>query len=298
MRVLLTLAMLLMPTLATPARPRAASGTMAVAGRFYPWAAGTRRIVAGPVRLTIAPVAQGDLVAPRVTIAAPGLAAHSLTGEERSKGVEHRFGYGPLTKSSSLPGVVLQSDMGGAHCCIHVQAAVVVAGQWRTVDMGEWDGDWMASFPRDLSGDGNADFTMRDDRFLYAFASYIGSYAPPQIVTIRDGKRVDVSRDPAFAALYADDLKTTRAECIARRPNSRNAACAAYAADAARLGRFDAAWREILVHYDRIDGWPLPTGCRSAFVDDEQCAEGETITYPNFPAALRAFLVRTKYLAR
>ena len=296
MRIWLILALLL-PVQVAAAAPRKPAAAMP-ASRFVPWTGGMRRVTAGPLSLTVEPVAEGDLVAPRLTITAPGLAPHTLTGESRSKGVEHRFGYGPLVKGPALPGVILQSDIGGAHCCIHVQAAVVVGGQWRTIDMGNWDGDWMGAFPRDLSSDGNADFAMRDDRFLYAFASYAGSYAPPQIVTIRDGKRVDVSRDAAFAPLYAADLKTTRAECIARRPNSRNASCAAYAADAARLGRFDAAWREILVHYDRIDGWSLPTGCRAPLAEDEQCSEGETITYPNFPTALRAFLVRTDYIAR
>ncbi len=297
MRALLIAAMLLMPAFTTAAPPRRL-GTTSVPGRFYAWVAGKRQMAAGPMKLTIDPVAEGELVAPRITIAAPGLATHSLTGEARSKGVEHRFGYGSLTMGSALPGVVLQSDTGGGHCCIRVQAAFVIGGQWRTVDMGEWDGDWMASFPRDLSGDGNADFVMRDDRFLDAFASHAGSYAPPQVLSIRNGQRVDVSREPAFASIYAADLKTTRAQCLAVRPNSRNGACAAYAADAARLGRFDPAWREILAHYDRIDGWALPTGCRVALGQEEDCPEGQTITYPNYPAALRAFLVRTGYLAR
>ena len=73
--------------------------------------------------------------------------------------------------------------------------------------------------------------------------------------------------------------------------------CAAYVASAARLGRFDQAWSEMLRAYDRNSNWPLPGDCRVALVD-YRCPEGQRTEYADYPEALRAFLVQQGYIER
>jgi hypothetical protein len=76
---------------------------------------------------------------------------------------------------------------------------------------------------------------------------------------------------------------------------NQNGACAAYVAAAARVGRFQAAWAEMLHSYQRDSNWDLPTGCR---VDDRNrgCPPADIIHYRNYPDALRHFLIRLHYI--
>jgi hypothetical protein len=175
---------------------------------------------------------------------------------------------------------------------------VPVAGRLRVVDLGSWDGEYDDEPVRDLNHDGRLDFLVADDSFLYAFTPYAGSYTPPQILNVVIGRVIDVSANPDFRAVNEAAAHDLRDRCVNHEPGGgQNGACAAYVAAAARVGRFDAAWAEMLHSYERNSTWDLPTGCR---VDDRVrgCPDADVIHYRDYPDALRHFLIRLHYIRR
>lgn len=213
---------------------------------------------------------EGERIA-TVTVSVGGVAKASLVGAASTQPAQLAFG--PLSRGA-MPSVMLTSWTGGAHCCTEIKVATPVGTNWKTVDLGDWDGDQIP-FPKDISGDGIPDFVFVDNAFLYAFDCYACSYAPPQIFNIVAGRKTDVSQSAAFHRLFEKDFTRTRPKCLAH----DNAACAAFAADAARLGRFATVWPIVLHSYDRsATEWPEPA------------------RYKNYPQALRAFLKANHYL--
>jgi hypothetical protein len=262
---------------------------------FVQWTAdkGAQTYHALGVTVSLAPVRDRDFTYPRITISAPGKKPLTLKGET-SISSPHQIGIGSLARGQ-YASVVISGYTGGAHCCDHVIAVQQTATGFRTIDLGQSNGG-MPGFPKDLSGDGTADFRFVDNRFLYAFTSYAESFAPPQVMNIRAGKAVDVSAEPAFRFLFAEYLPKARRGCVSPAPQaSPNGACAAYAAAAARIGQFRWAWPVVLKNYDRKTKWDWPTGCRVAAPSGE-CPKAQQIAYPTYPQALRAFLKRTGYL--
>jgi hypothetical protein len=248
----------------------------------------------GSIALEVRPVADHGLYAPRVTVR-QGRNSTVMTGAATPPAYEHKLGVGLLDRRGTRF-VYFQSFTGGAHCCNQMQAAIIGPSGIRIVEIGTFDGGPEDGFPRDVDGDGNVDFVQRDNSFLYTFASYAGSFAPPQILNIVGNRAVDVSSRPGFRRLFHEAMNEAQPICV--RPEvDRNGACAGYVASAARAGEFDRAWAAMLAAYDRDSGWDLPTGCRVALDRQGECPAAATIRYANFPDALRAFLVRQGYLA-
>jgi len=287
---------------AAPAQDRVAPG------QFVAWTQkdGPKTLTSGgtTAAITAAPC-EGEEAGPdcyraELAVTVAGKPPVTLMGES---GRAYRVAIGRLNAGDSGASVVLQTFTGGAHCCDVFTVAEPLGDAVRIVPIAwrperasepqtEFDfGD--IPFPADLSGDGRADFVLRDDRFLYEFASYAGSMAPPIVLGIEDGKTVDVSADPAFAETFGEELRQAKAICTDAQGFDRNGACAAYVGAAARLGRFDEAWAVMLRHYDRRSTTGL-TRCTSDYVDDK-CPHEEH--FKDFPAALRAFLIRTGYIA-
>lgn len=258
------------------------------------------RFRSGSMRFEIRPVrSEEGLVGPVVILAQAGRKAATLEGERSGLSFESRITTGRWNRAGELY-LMLESYTGGAHCCDHVQVALPSAAGFEIVDLGTFDGDRLREPPSDLDGDGVVDFVVSDDRFLYAFSSYAESYAPPMFVNVVAGKLVDVSAKPGFRPRYLKLMARLAGYCSPRRKDeASNGACAAYVAAAARAGRFDAAWAQMLQAYDRGGNSPvwLPSECRVE-VGDEECPEAETIRYATFPEALRAFLIRHGYIAR
>lgn len=277
---------------ATPAAQHIAPST------FIDWPpSGGGAVTALGVTVTNAPRSchdddrDGDCVIPGARITAPGLPPMLLTTRP---GRHASLGIGPLTHGGRAA-VVLRVFTGGAHCCESLAVAAPVAKGWQLVDLGQWDGGDIA-FPRDISGDGIADFAVQDDAFYYAFGCYACTTAPPLFLNVIDGRKVDVSRAPGFRAAFERDLAKNRALCLKPGGNN-NGPCATYAADAARLGRIAPAWGDILAAYDHtmpVGGFP--TGCRVARDADHRCPKAATISYATYPEALRAFLIAHDYL--
>lgn len=255
---------------------------------FVEWKAenGARTFKSGDVTVRAAISGKDGDSPPVFTVSAPGIAPIRISNDDAIAHYASSIAIGPLVRGQPAS-VIVQTYSGGAHCCMHIAVALREGKTFRLVDLGDWDGDTIA-WPTDITGDGVADFQFVDNTFLYAFGSYAGSYPPPLIINIRDGKPIDVSHEPAFRPLFEEDLVGARKACLAKdEPNA--GACAAWAADAARLGQFDAVWPQAMKAYDQgVADWP------------GSCKESPPPTpcYTDYPTALRAFLSDRGYLRR
>jgi hypothetical protein len=254
----------------------------------------------GDVTLSVKPYKEApgeESVAPEVTISAPGRAPVTMRGVEIWPSSGHHIGVGRLDRAGNLF-VELQSFTGGAHCCNEIKVAVIEPQQIRVVELGMWDGS-PGDMPRDVDGDGTIDWVQADDSFLYSFASYAESAAPPQIINIVNGKPQDVSARASFRPVFQRALNRTRPHCLTRRrADSNNSACATYVAAAARIGQFDAAWARASRAYNDKQQWDYPTGCRVTPDPETGCPDSATISYGGFLPSLRAFLAEQGYIPR
>ncbi|WP_380784844.1 zinc ribbon domain-containing protein [Sphingomonas sp. R86521] len=247
----------------------------------------------GDLTVRVSGRTEDDTVAPLVTVSR-GDESVTMTGESVSSSYTHRIS-SVRNIAGAPPVVMLQSFSGGAHCCNHVQLAGISGGRLKIVDLGSWDGDEMAA-PTDLSGDGLVDFVERDNAFLYAFAPYAMSAAPPEIFNVTGGRVVDVSRRPAFRRLYVEEMEKAGETCrTATDGMDRNGSCPAFVASAARVGRLNEAWADMVSAYAADQDWEFPTGC--SIRTKAACPESSRIVYKSYPEALLAFLKEHGYVA-
>lgn len=196
---------------------------------------------------------------------------------------------------SGPPTILFQTYSGGAHCCTTITAIVPRAGRLEGVVVYAGDGGPLDQPPTDRDGDGLLDFVSYDNAFLYRFASYADSFPPPRVINIVGGEAVDVSDRPAFRPLFEEARRDARRLCVEEPGGAPNGVCAAYVATAARVGRFDEAWAEMLRAYDRTSDWGLEGVCRVPLVDGE-CPAGREQSFATYPEALRQFLIDTGYI--
>ena len=76
--------------------------------------------------------------------------------------------------------------------------------------------------------------------------------------------------------------------------SSSSSASSSWAASAARLGQLDAVWPVILAEH-RKETAIWPDRCRVDRSEDGNCPEGQLVEYPDYPTALRAYLVELGY---
>jgi hypothetical protein len=200
------------------------------------------------------------------------------------------FGVGKLDPLSATQQVILTSYTGGLHCCTQITVLELFEGMWRKINLGQWDSDPLAKFPSDVDGDGTPDFVFKDDRFDYAFAPYTESHKPPRIFNIEGAKLVEVGTEARYDAVYEADMKRAHAGCM----KQKNAACAAFVANASRLGRHEWAWDVMLAHYRRSTDWDFPTKCKVP-LEAGVCPPGRSEQFREFPEALAWFLTDTGY---
>ena len=134
------------------------------------------------------------------------------------------------------PGVVFSSFSGGAHCCTAVALAVPSDDAVKTIELGTFDGFGVA--PADLDEDGNVEFDLKDDRFLYAFSSYAESVPPVKIMALRDGEAREVTREDAFRPVVERRLTASMRACFEQQTAG---ICAGALGNAALLGYYPAA---------------------------------------------------------
>lgn len=227
---------------------------------------------------------QGDKY-PALHVRAPSGEEADITGAGGFPNVSAEFGIGKLDARSPTEDVIFSTFTGGAHCCTVVQVLQLVDGQWKTIDLGQWDGGGLANFPADIDGDGRGELVFSDDRFAYAFTNYADSRMPPRVFQVRNGTAVEVSASGRYRTLYETDMMRAQAECVMH----NNGGCAAFVADAVRLGLFEGAWEEMLKNYDPKSDWEYPAKCNVALADG-QCPKGQEAKFANFPDALAWFL--------
>lgn len=216
-----------------------------------------------------------------VTVTAKGMAP--LRVETDNQSAWYRLAVVKIDRRDRLPGVIIENDSGGSAGSVVLYAIKPVGHRFQRVVLEQrvngvaqpWllEGD-IADNPWDLSRDGVIDIVARDGQFAFAFGCNACTPRPPVIFTIRNGQGVDVSRDPAFAPIFRRDMKQNAAGCRNRKERYRNGACAAYAADAARLGVYGQAAANVA-------RWYNPDGDGGA----------------DFPKVLHAFLVKAGYLS-
>lgn len=183
-----------------------------------------------------------------------------------------------------IPEVVVSTFTGGAHCCT-------------ITTLYSWQGDRLhrtRTYPldasgggtfEDLNGDGYSEFISADTRFLYSFSSYAGSFPPTVILSFRGGYLVDVTRQ--FPETQRSQAYSMYERIRTGDVSEVNGTLAGYVAQKILLGEYEDGWNYMLAHYDRDDEWGL----------EVTNANGEVVAaYPDFPAALEAFLIELGYL--
>lgn len=241
----------------------------------------------------------------QVRVSVAGATPFTVTTDSAAESV--RLAAVRLTAGDRRPAVIIDNDSGGSSGDSWVTVLVPTGAGFRTVTVTRRAGDEMtrdlqgeiADDPRDLSGDGVVDFVMEDSSFAYTFGCGACTPRPPVVLSVIDGKSVDLSADASVRAVFARDMVKLRPLCFAGGDSDRNGACAAYVADAARTGRLTAGWREMLAHYDRHPQWlELWQHCDVPPAQRPQgaCPDAHSTHYRSFPESLRAFLVETKYI--
>lgn len=185
---------------------------------------------------------------------------------------------------NELPEVVVSTFSGGAHCCTNFQIYTWQKDQFIETETGYLDG-YGGEF-KDLNGDGKIEFVTADNAFLYQFSSYAGSFPPSQILSFNNGEFNNVTRQ------YSQELKSTawqmyQAFVTAKQEGYEvNGILAGYVAQKILLGEYEDGWKFMLANCDRTSDWGL------------EIYQGEEVVgrYPDFPTALRAFLIEEGYL--
>lgn len=246
----------------------------------------------GGVQIAISPRLDADgLSAAEVRLTDASGLSTTVMGSGTTWSAAAKVAVTRLSAADPVPQVLVSSFSGGAHCCSSLTVLESREGRWRSHNLGSWDGD-APPLPRDIDGDGVKEFEFLDQAFLYAFASYAESWAPPLVQTLANGQVQDVSKSAAYRSLYQQDAAETRSACLA----GGNGACAAYVASSARAGRLDDAWAEMLGAYDQASDWILPTACRVRTASE--CPAGAQLSFSTYPEALQWFLGEHGYTER
>jgi hypothetical protein len=185
---------------------------------------------------------------------------------------------------NAVPEVIVSTYSGGAHCCTEHTIHGWQKNRLITTETGPLDGG--GGVFKDLDGNGTLEFLSVDNAFLYAFASYAGSFAPTRIYEYKAGKLVNATRQyPKVLRSHAWSMYQAIQQSQ-KENNSLNGVLAGYVAQKILLGEYQQSWDLMLARYDRKSDWGLEIYKGSKIVGK----------YPNFPAALKAFLINTGYL--
>ena len=170
-------------------------------------------------------------------------------------------------------GLVVDNQWGGSAGLTAVTVIEPAAGGYHAVQLKHGGSSELTGkvviLPSDRGKDGRPRFVLEAPGFNYSNECNACVPRPPLVLTVRGGRSVDISSNRALRSLFARDLPAHRRVCLSVMVE-RNGNCAAFVADAARLGQAASAWRIMLSHYRRE-----PAG---------------------YPAALRSFLVKEGYL--
>ena len=201
-----------------------------------------------------------------------------------------------LDATSALPQVIVSAYTGGAHCCeISSLFGQMPDGTWKETSLGQNDGDGTPTIV-DAAHDGKAEIQELDQSFLYAFASYAGSYAPLILERYHAGQLETVTRDPAFRPYLARQLAKEQKAWLGDDQPEPNGFLAYYVATKAELGEFGQAWHYMLKHAEfKTDGMFGISACDMKPANTAPCTAEERKPAP-FPQALAYFLHNNDYI--
>ena len=206
-----------------------------------------------------------------MTVTQPGIVPFQMISDRQASFV--RVAVIHLAPGTGRSAVVVDNQWGGSAGLTAVTVIEPEAGGFRAVPLEhhgsrELTGE-VSLLPRGLVKDGRPGFVLEARGFNFSGECNACTPGTPLVLAVRDGHSVDISSDPAVRPLFAHDLPAHRRVCVSEE-RERNGNCAAFVADAARLGQAASAWRVMLAHYRHE-----PAG---------------------YPAALRSFLVAEGYL--
>jgi hypothetical protein len=188
------------------------------------------------------------------------------------------------------PEVYFTSYSGGAHCCNTVIVAEEQGDHWVSVPIGEFDGD--GEYLNDLDGDGLADISTVDNRFLYQFDCYACSAAPLIIMTVRNGAMVDVTTEPRYLPAHRDWLKQIEDNVDPAERWTSPGYLAGWVAEKIRIGEGPDSLKELTAHWnlakDEAQEVCLTGG------EPEDCPKKQRATL-KFPDRLKLFLDQKGY---
>jgi hypothetical protein len=186
--------------------------------------------------------------------------------------------------------VYFTSYSGGAHCCSHVVVAEELGDKWVSVEVGDFDGD--GNYLNDLDGDGAAEISTVDNRFLYQFDCYACSAAPLVIYTVRGGKSADVTRDKRFEKAHREWLRQMEENIDPGEKWKSPGYLAGWVAEKALLGEGAAAFKDVEAHWDRAadEGEEICTTGQ----DIDSCPKASRVVM-KFPDRLKLFLQQNGY---
>jgi hypothetical protein len=188
--------------------------------------------------------------------------------------------------NNGISEIIVKAFSGGAHCCTSLDIYTWNHNKFVKLETGYMDGE--GGIFQDLDGDGRLEFVTSDNSFLYTFSSYAASFPPSRIYALRNGKLENVTRR------YVKHLKSRAWEMyqvlkqVKKGEKDINGILAGYVAQKALLGEFQQAWKFMLANYD-----PTSDSGLSIYKGDREVGK-----YPNFPTALKAFLIEQGYLRR
>jgi len=274
------------------------NATTEVANKMYTWNGlkdgNPKAILIGELKLVFSLEVRGGTHTVKLSVFAPDGSTAVVRSVPDSDATSATFGVGKLDGSSDFDQIIFSTWSGGAPCCNEIVFLDRQAHGWREAHY-EGDSD-LSVFPRDVDGDGIAEIVLADDRFKYQFTDGANSWLPLQIYNLKGGSLVDASREAKNAHLFADDLTAAVKRCN-NHDGNQNGACAAYVADASRLGLLDLAWSSMLENYDhQVDPKELPARCALA-VSNHECPQNLKQISRDFPASLAWFLVEKGYIS-
>ena len=203
-----------------------------------------------------------------------------------------------MDSSNDYPEVVVKEYTGGAHCCTQLWLARAPAkwkgGRWQIIDLGAYDHPFAFT---DADGDGVQELHAHDERFLYAYTAYAASYAPLQIIGIRNGKKVDLTREPAFRPLLRREARELRREILNQLTGEReglNNHLAVYVALKILLGEGADGWKFMLKHHLPQTSAFCPLRPGAGDYDTSDCPVPELKL--TFPLDLALFLWKLGYV--
>ena len=255
-------------------------------------------MVRGDLRLKISRQADGkDAFDPVLTAEYKGKRAFRIAiGDNPNEKPAAKVRLVRLDPSSPLPAIVFTYYWQGAHCCTLTKVASLQPdGSWSIVSAGALNGDGYGF--EDLDGKGRSFLVTIDQSFLYTFASYAGSFAPPKIEQLEGGKLIDVTRDPPLRRFIVQERYRQKANAKQQDELKTHGYLAAFVADSLMLGEGEEAWRAMLASYDRGDA-EADFGIDKCSIDLplSKCPDDKKVKMP-FPEGLRQFLTEHGYMS-